>query len=328
MSRNPRKLEPSDSKKNLILIGDFRFRVKDFEEIAHEVVALRPDIAVHLVSPNDTAAVVPDDKWRRPTITVSFGPPGNFRPRRGPMFKNLPIERFKQLKRMREAGVSTPRAETFIFHRLYDPKIWGPFVIIKPVDFEFGSNGDDAHLVRTSKAHLLKPDQFALKSPSSGAPISRMILSFVNTGDRPCRYRALALFGEPLYIQLTTLDEPRADLLTATDEELFASMVDINGGERSNAYGDYPDVFAFARKIGDAFAEIPLLGIDILKDIDTGELFGLEVNAGGNVWHFSSHYLADRRAKFPNMANEMKSQFGAWQAAARALARQTEHHAA
>jgi hypothetical protein len=328
MAKNAFKSEPGDGKKNLILIGDFRFRVNDLEEIAREVVALRPDIAVHLVAPNDTAAVLSDEKWRRPTITVSFGIPGKFEPKRGPLFYNHVIDRFAQLKRMREAGIPVPRTETFAFHRVYDPRIWSPLVLIKPISFRLGSSGLDTHAVRTNRVHLLQPDHFKLKSDKPGVPLARTIQPFIDTGDHPSRYRALLLFGEPLYVQLGVLDDARADLNSATDEELFSSMVDINGGERSYFHGDYPDIVALAKRIADAFAEIPILGIDILKDIHTGDLFALEVNAGGNIWHFSSHYLAHRREKFPHLAEEMKAQFGAWQAAARSLARKTDQHAA
>jgi hypothetical protein len=328
MPKNAFKSEPGDGKKNLILIGDYRFRVNDLEEIAREVVALRPDIAVHLVAPTDTAAVLPDEKWRRPSITICFGTPGKFQPKRGPLFHNHVIDRFVQLKRMREAGIPVPRTETFAFNRVYDPRSWGPFVLIKPVSFKLGSSGHDTHVVRTNRVHLLRPEQFKLQSDNPSVPLVRTIQPFIDTGDHPSRYRALLLFGEPLYVQLGVLDDARADLNSASDEELFSSMVDINGGERSYFHGDYPDIVALAKRIADAFAEIPLLGIDILKDIHTGDLFALEVNAGGNTWHFSSHYLAHRREKFPHLADEMKSQFGAWQAAARSLIRKTEEHAA
>jgi FtsZ-binding cell division protein ZapB len=77
-----------------------------------------------------------------------------------------------------------------------------------------------------------------------------------------------------------------------------------------------------------AFARIPLLGIDILRSETEAKLYAIEVNAGGNVWHFSSHNLAHRREKFSHLADEMKAQFGAWQAAARALVRKTDQYAA
>ena len=43
-----------------------------------------------------------------------------------------------------------------------------------------------------------------------------------------------------------------------------------------------------ARLAAGAFPEIPLLGVDVIRDADTGRLFVLEVNSSGYVWHFSS----------------------------------------
>ena len=41
---------------------------------------------------------------------------------------------------------------------------------------------------------------------------------------------------------------------------------------------------ALGIKIAEAFPGLPLLGIDIVKHSETGELFALEVNGGGNTW--------------------------------------------
>jgi D-alanine-D-alanine ligase-like ATP-grasp enzyme len=79
------------------------------------------------------------------------------------------------------------------------------------------------------------------------------------------------------------------------------------------------DVLAFAKRIAGVFGGIPLLGIDIVREHGSGKLYALEVNAGGNVWHFSSPYWAERRARYPHVARAMHEQFGAFDVAAKAL---------
>jgi hypothetical protein len=53
----------------------------------------------------------------------------------------------------------------------------------------------------------------------------------------------------------------------------------------------------------------------------------LEVNAGGNTWHFSSPASAYWREKHPEHLEAMKRQFDAFKAAARALVRLTRTYA-
>jgi len=54
-----------------------------------------------------------------------------------------------------------------------------------------------------------------------------------------------------------------------------------------------------ARRVGAVFPNIPLLGLDILRCKSTGKAHVLEINAGGNVWHYSSQLAAKERAAHP-----------------------------
>ena len=78
-----------------------------------------------------------------------------------------------------------------------------------------------------------------------------------------------------------------------------------------------PEILDFARRVAGCFPRIPLLGVDILQHHETGELFGLEINAGGNTWHFSSKGATSGRVAVGREAR--MEQFGAWEIAVRAL---------
>ena len=47
-------------------------------------------------------------------------------------------------------------------------------------------------------------------------------------------------------------------------------------------------VLSLATKVGEAYSDIPCLGVDIVREYSTDKLYILETNSGGNVWHFSS----------------------------------------
>ena len=144
----------------------------------------------------------------------------------------------------------------------------------------------------------------------------------------PSKWRVLSLLGEPLYSAYSVSALPRTDL-GADDATIADSLVEPRTPENkeADAHGlrdrlvSDEEVLAFARRIHAAFPSIPLLGIDVLRREQDGALFALEVNAGGNVWHFSS-YAKQHRARLGGRQT-MVDQFGAWAAAARTLVRAT-----
>ncbi len=66
-----------------------------------------------------------------------------------------------------------------------------------------------------------------------------------------------------------------------------------------------------------AFPNIPLQGIDILEESGTGRLYVIEINAGGNTWHFFSSRSALGRIGITR--KDRVAQFGAWKVATEAL---------
>lgn len=319
------------NKTNLILItGRCNEDWRDFEQIAHEVVKIAPDIAVHLVSPRDRATVLDQQKWKRPGITVCVGHPGRFHPLRGPIFHSFPIKKLDQYIRLKSAGIATPHTERFEFGRVYAEADWGEFVILKPLPLELTSKGSTAHLYRTrrlpalSRASLPK-DHFLQVAPG-------IVQAFIDTGEYVSKWRVLTMFGEPLYSSQSISVLPRADL-TADDATIESSVIEPRTdrnqvadtmGLRDRLVKDN-DVLAFARQMHATFPTIPLLGCDILRRHPDGKLFALEINAGGNVWHFSS-YAEKHRARLGGR-EAMVAQFGAWNAAARALIKMVRQHA-
>lgn len=77
-----------------------------------------------------------------------------------------------------------------------------------------------------------------------------------------------------------------------------------------------------ARKVAASFPKNPLLGVDIIRDKKTGELYVLEVNLGGNTWAFSSNIGKSVRLMLGK--NAMVRQYNAWDIAAEALVKKTK----
>src|SRR6187401_201595 len=118
-------------KKNLILVIDQRLDAGDLYAIAHRITKIDSDIAVHLVSAVNTADALSSDKWKRPSVTVGFGPTHNFVPPRGPIFESVQISKSDQYKRFIANGIPTPRTERFVFRKRYEEGEWSEYVILK-----------------------------------------------------------------------------------------------------------------------------------------------------------------------------------------------------
>ena len=154
-----------------------------------------------------------------------------------------------------------------------------------------------------------------------------LVQQFINTGDRIAYYRALTLFGEPLNVNLGRAASERIDL-DAPDEVIERAVVATQTVEKEKYLVSDPDVITLARAAHAAIPEVPLKGTDIVRDAKTGALYVLEVNAGGNTWHFSSDHLAAiRQANGPEFERRRLEQFDALRTAARVLAEKTRAEA-
>jgi hypothetical protein len=153
-----------------------------------------------------------------------------------------------------------------------------------------------------------------------------MVQRFVDTGETPSHYRVLTLFGEPLYCLKFYAPQPRPRL-DAPDELLIKGSIATNipGVTRKAHTASEVDVLNLARQAYGAIPGIPLQGVDIIREAATGRLFVLEINSGGNTWHFSSRYIARRGRPVPR--DELIDQFGAWDASARVLIKMVRRQA-
>jgi D-alanine-D-alanine ligase-like ATP-grasp enzyme len=73
-----------------------------------------------------------------------------------------------------------------------------------------------------------------------------------------------------------------------------------------------------------AFSDIPLLGVDIMREQETGRLFISEVNSAGGTWHFSTKTGRMIQEKF---GISFESQFDGFRKAARILVEQAHRGA-
>jgi hypothetical protein len=296
---------------------------QDFEEIKAKIEEIAPDIDVRIVDADRPADGIDACAWQRPCLVISFATPIGFRPERGVIYCCRPIPKFEQLQKLNRAGIPVPLSARLEFGKHLDGKFWGPLVVLKPTTPGFMSQGA-VYLIRTQRVADLAETVFPPGHPSRQMPV--IVQRFIDTGEQPSYYRVLTLFGEPLYCIRGMTDEKRPPL-DSPDDVLLKAQVATNAEfvGRNSRFACDADVLDLARRAYGAMPAIPLQGVDIIREQETGRLFVLEINPGGNTWHFSSGHMDHRNAgRVPTIPRAARiAQFCAWEVAARALIKKT-----
>jgi hypothetical protein len=272
----------SKQNRNLILVGNRGVgHLTDFQRLAAYIREYAPEIR---------PTVWEDRRYRlrrwllstRPTMV--FSPVGlqQLKPVRGRVFAGKALRKSEEYAALTAAGVPVPRFRLLTeAEPRPDVSELGRYVVVKP---DVGGRGAHVRIMRATKARW-EPTT----SRISGDSDALLAQEFVYTGEWPVSYRVTTLFGEVLWAMKVEADRSRAPLL---DPEGFGktpglSVVSNSKGCVMSLMND-ERIIRFAEAAHRAFPEIPLLGVDVVRREPDGELFIVEVNASGWVWHFSS----------------------------------------
>ena len=275
------------TKRNLILIHRGPEYEADFEEIARKVNALDRDITVYHL-PASLRAELPVSAWQYPTLTVALTSKFRLPVRRGPVLQNQAIEKLDQQALFRKNGIPTPPALPFRFGMKLDPILFGDFVILKPMDLKITSTGESVQLFRRARI-----EQLTIRDFPGGHLIHKdrkgyLVQKFVDTGERISAYRVTTFLGEPI-LSLHMKSNVHRPALDSADAVLESAPIASNAiKDKLRFLQADPDMIDLARKVHACLPDVPLLGVDVLREAATGRLYVLECNAGGNTWHFSS----------------------------------------
>lgn len=325
------------NRRNLVLIHRGPAYQRDFTDIARRVTKLDRTISVYHL-PVKLKAELPEDAWQYPTLTLAFSRDFLIPIRRGPILRNQPAGKLAQQEIFRRNGIPTPDALPFHFGMKLDPARFGELVILKPMDLASTSHGEGVRLFRRSRLETLSPAALPNGHPAIARPGSFMVQRFIPSGRHPWITRVQTFLGRALYcyeVRVLAQQPP----LDAGEDALENYAAATNAAERSRVLVDDRDAIRLAEAVHRALPGVPMLGVDMIRDAATGTLWVLECNAGGNTWHFSSEigqgvrdYLGaaapDPAARSELGRQMLIDQFGAFDIAARLLARATDQHAA
>ena len=295
----------------------------DFELVATHVREIAPDICTVLWKDGST-------DWQRcppapglPTMTFSPGPVRGRRPPRGAVFEGHSLRKSEEYAALERGGVSVPRWALLTRTSAPDLTAFDRYVVVKP---DIGGRGADVKIKRKGRVRWSPPSTDLAKT-MSGRDCDWVVQEFVYTGQHPVSYRVTSLFGEPIWswqIQADIRRRPLRHRFDFTGDHGGGMSIVSSGKGCVFSLVDDPDLAELARAAHRVFPDIPLIGVDIVRDADTGRLFVIEANALGWTWHLSS---PTGRAIQQQFGFDLDASFAVRRRAARILAEQVRQRA-
>ena len=242
------------------------------------------------------------------------------------------MPKIEQVERLIAAGLPVPKTALLRPGTELDPAEWGEYVVLKPSLPEFQSMGQGVSLMCTEDVRYIPPEDYPEDHPGRHSPM--VVQSYVHTGAAISNLRVLTLFGEPLYALQGRSKIETIELMpekVRTQNPIVAHQ-SIPPEQKTASFIDDEDVLALARAAYGACPEAALQACDLLRDSMTGRLYVIEFNPGGNTWHFSSsrtQVIGEglEATDAERFAQKRRSQFNAFQTAARVLAERTRREA-
>ncbi|MEH6814791.1 MAG: ATP-grasp domain-containing protein, partial [Motiliproteus sp.] len=267
---------------NLILVHQqSKQSLSDYQIIAELIRTRAPDINTYIVNTKETCWPEANQLDQPRALTVSPMPIKKFVPPFGHICQGFEYRKGQQNQRLRDIGVAVPDWAELTPETQLDPEFWGPFVVVKP---ELGRKGAEIVIKRTGRVRYKSKLEYDQEHPIQKAPM--IVQRFIYTGPWPINYRVVTLFGKTLLCWKCEADNSNP----ALESKNAFTGVSIVSNKKTSHYSLAfdQDVIALAEKAHQAFPEQPLLGTDIIRDAETGELYVLETNPRGDAWLISS----------------------------------------
>jgi len=292
----------------------------DFETIARLIGERAGDIRVFIVDTKQTDWSDADFKRGAPTLTVSPMPIKRFAPPSGAVCQGHEYPKDEQYRRLAGIGVPVPDWIAIGPDTMLDPALWGPYVVVKPA---LGRKGAEIFIKRAGRVRYRPPESFAEGHPARRAPL--IAQRFIYTGKWPSNYRVVTFFGRALLEWHCEAAHHHVPLHSRWDFKAKGGITVVSN-KKDSRYTLARDlqVIALAEKAHAAFPDQPLLGTDIVRDADSGELQVIECNPRGDAWLISSDM-----GRMIEQANglDFAGQFGALEVATQALIEETRARA-
>jgi hypothetical protein len=261
----------------------------DFLNIAKRVNRLDSSIGILIRNGIFHPSEIPLQYQNIPLLTLYLVNPPDFLPVRGHTLCVKDLGKLDEYTNFVAAGVAIPKVKPYIIGETVDPAEWGDFVVLKPVH---SSHAIGNVLVPTNWLTQIERNRIPATHPLASSPY--LLQQFVDTGSHAMSYRVINFLGQPLVC--ISWRRTRAIKYPDTLDEIFSNESFTSNfkqeknmfDEREFKIANDEEVVKFSSQVFNAHPDLPLQGIDIVRDEKSRKLYVLENNSGGNVWTFSN----------------------------------------
>lgn len=220
---------------------------------------------------------------QRPTLIFSPAPVSLPSHVRGKLLAPPPnTTKHEEYRMLRDAGFPVPEAVLVGSIEEIAKIEMNDFVVVKP---NRGLRGRGVNAIRMSWLKRWSREDFE-RSASNNQGM--MIQRFINVGPRPTSYRVMTVLGEAVYCLKSISNSNVFDL--PIDASKFGVSVASNTDDRVIVEATDHDVVDLAKRVHRKLDFAPAMGIDIIREFETNNLYVLEMNSRGWVWHLSSDH--------------------------------------
>jgi len=207
-----------------------------------------------------------------------------FRPLRGKVFSGTDITKSEECRRLEHGGFRIPRTAVVTETETPDISDFGPYVVVKP---DIGRRGAMVKIMRTAKVRWEPPE---VVSHSKAESADLLVQEFIYTGKWPVSYRVHTLFGEALGCVRIEANNDRPALPERFGFREAGGGLNIVASSMGCELSLVEDkeMIDIAERTHALFPECAQLGVDLIREVPTGDVHVLEVNSRGGVWMLSS----------------------------------------
>lgn len=299
---------------NLLLMHMPGFQhIGDFLTIRNMLAGIAPEIRTLIASRSGDTFQLPDNALETinslPTLIFSPAPLGLPDQFRGTRLIAQSTTKMKEYGLLASENLPFPKSNHISTLADLDDLDLGERFVIKP---NKGKQGEGVILVTASACKDI------VRSRYGESNLDLIAQKAINTGPKPTSYRVFTVLGEIIYS--VKYESRTVDVEQSIANSNFAPIAANSTQDRFMELVEDQEVLALAKRIHQKFPMMPVMGQDIVRDVDSQALYVMELNSGGWTWHLSSNFGNRYRAQFKL---DYYGQFNALETITKALARFT-----
>jgi hypothetical protein len=320
LQTNPPQLNTAGPIRNLLIMHTPGFQdISDWAEVKHRIEERASDIAVRIATNGAANSVT--RRWQVSLPSLVFSPIALrvYKPKGGAVYCGREIDKLDQIERLARGGLPVPLTSKLTPCLSLEPAHWGRYAVVKPL---LGRQGDAVHLVQTEKVAARYAE---LTRNGTRDMLIQPYIEHTENG-YPTEYRVMTLFGNVLYSARNSWAMPRTSTLEeiANDPQGLIASNSKQFGRARMVWSD-AEIISLGEKAHAVFPEIPVLGVDVVRDTKSKQLVVMEVNPKGDTWHLSS--LLNKNFFTERHTRDLYTQFGALDRVAQLLIEKTRAEA-